>query len=129
MLSEHRGPAPPRPLDALEKIARPGDLLFTGAHFYLPARLEADRGRLRMTLHAFPLEQASHPGWANPTRPHREDVAAVEKALDQADGGGRVFFQVPPSYVRVLAPILTRRGSVRQLAETPEMVILLWSAR
>jgi hypothetical protein len=29
----------------------------------------------------------------------------------------------------VLAPILTRRGVVRQLAETPEMVILLWSAR
>ena len=82
-----------------------------------------------MTLHAFPLEQASHPGWANTKRPHREDVAAVEKALDQADGTGRVFFQVPPSYVRVLAPILTRRGVVRQLAESPEMVILLWSAR
>jgi hypothetical protein len=55
-------------------------------------------------------------------------MAAVQKALDQADGNGRVFFQVPPSYVRVLAPILTRRGAVRQLAETPEMVILLWSA-
>ena len=129
LLSEHRGPPQRRPLDALEKIARPGDLLFTGAHFYLPARLEADRGRLGMTLHAFPLEQESHPGWANPTRPHREDVAAVQEALDQAEGAGRVFFQVPPSYVRVLAPILTRRGVVRQLAETPEMVVLLWSAR
>jgi hypothetical protein len=112
----------------LESIARPGDALFTGAHFYLPARLEADRGRLRMTLHAFPLEQASHPGWADPKRPRREDVAAVQRALDAADGGGRVFFQVPPPYVRVLAPILTRRGVVRRIAASPEMVILLWSA-
>jgi hypothetical protein len=129
LLAGHRGPTVPRPLEALEKIARPGDALFAGAHFYLPARLEADRGRLRMTLHAFPLEQASHPGWANPTRPSREDAAAVQRALDQADGGGRVFFQVPPSYVRALAPILNRRGAVRQIAESPEMVILLWSAR
>jgi hypothetical protein len=129
LLSAHRGPAAPRPLDVLEKIARPGDALFTGAHFYLPARLEADRGRLRASLHAFPLSQASHPGWANPTRPHPEDLAAVQRALDSAAGGGRVFFQVPPSYVHALAPILTRRGVVRQIAESPEMVILFWSAR
>jgi hypothetical protein len=129
LLSTHRGPAAPRPLDVLEKIARPGDALFTGAHFYLPARLEADRGRLHMTLHAFPLEQVSHPGWANPTLPRREDMAAVQRALDSAHGGGRVFFQVPPSYVRVLTPILTRHGVVRQIAENPEMMILLWSAR
>ena len=129
LLSAHREPAAPRPLDVLEKIARPGDALFAGAHFYLPARLEADRGRLRASLRAFPLSQASHPGWANPTRPRPEDLAAVQRALDSADGGGRVFFQVPPSYVHVLAPILTRRGVVRQIAESPEMVILFWSAR
>jgi hypothetical protein len=129
LLEGHRGPTVPGPLDALGKIARPGDDLFTGAHFYLPARLEADRGRLRMSLHAFPLEQASHPGWANPTRPRPEDLAAVQRALDSADGDGRVFFQVPPSYVHVLAPILTRRGVVRRIAESPEMVVLLWSAR
>lgn len=127
LLSEHHGPPQFRALEALEKAARPGDVLVTGAHFYLPARLEADRGRLRMALHAFPLEQASHPGWAIPTRPRREDMSAVQKALDQADGNGRVFFQVPPSYVRILAPILTRRGVVRQLAESPEMVLFVWS--
>jgi len=128
LLEGHRGPPPPRPLEALERIARPGDVLFTGAHSYLPARLEADRGRLRTSLHAFPLSQASHPGWANPTRLRPEDLAEVQRALDSADGDGRVFFQVPPSYVHVLAPILTRRGVVRQIAESPEMVILFWSA-
>jgi hypothetical protein len=129
LLAGPRGPTVPGPLEALEKIARPGDALFAGAHFYLPARLEADRGRLRMSLHAFPLEQASHPGWANPTRARPEDVAAVERALDQAGGSGRVFFQVPPSYAHALTPILTRRGAVRQIAESPEMTVLLWSPR
>jgi hypothetical protein len=117
------------PLDALERMARPGDVLFTGAHFYLPARLDADRGKLGMTLHAFPLDQASHPGWAVAVRLPREDLAAVERELDRAAlDGARVYFQVPPSFVRVLGPILARRGVVRQLVDSPEMVLLVWSA-
>ena len=127
LVAGHRGPAVTGPLEALEKVARPGDVLFTGAHFYLPARLEADRGRLRMTLHAFPLEQASHPGWAVAARPHRGDLQAVQRALDRAEAAGsRVYFQVPPSFLRVLGPILARRGIVRQLAESAEMVLLEW---
>jgi hypothetical protein len=129
LLELHRAPTLRPPLDALERMARPGDVLFTGAHFYLPARLDADRGKLGMTLHAFPLEQASHPGWAVPTRPRREDLLAVQRALDRAEAAGaRVYFQVPPSFVRVLGPILARRGVVRQLADSPEMVLLVWSA-
>ena len=128
LLTAHRGRPAPGPLEALEKAARPGDTLFAGAHLYLPARLEADRGRLRMTLRAFPLEQASHPGWAVPTRPRREDTAAVERALDEAAAdGGRVFFLVPPSYVHVIGPIAAHRGAVRRIAESPEMEILLWT--
>ena len=129
LLEVHRVPTLRPPLDALERIARPGDVLFTGAHFYLPARLDADRGKLGMTLHAFPLEQASHPGWAVAVRLPREDLAAVERELDRAAlDGARVYFQVPPSFVRVLGPILARRGVVRQLADSPEMVLLVWSA-
>jgi len=129
LLEVHRVPTLRPPLDALERIARPGDVLFTGAHFYLPARLDADRGKLGMTLHAFPLDQASHPGWAVAVRLPREDLAAVERELDRAAlDGARVYFQVPPSFVRVLGPILARRGVVRQLADSPEMVLLVWSA-
>jgi len=129
LLEVHRVSTLRPPLDALERMARPGDVVFAGAHFYLPARLDADRGKLGMTLHAFPLEQASHPGWAVPTRPRREDLAAVERELDRAAlDGARVYFQVPPSFVRVLGPILARRGVVRQLADSPEMVLLVWSA-
>jgi hypothetical protein len=129
LLEVHRVSTLRPPLDALERMARPGDVLFTGAHFYLPARLDADRGNLGMMLHAFPLEQASHPGWAVAVRLPREDLAAVERELDRAAlDGARVYFQVPPSFVRVLGPILARRGVVRQLADSPEMVLLVWSA-
>ena len=129
-LEVHRVSTVRPPLEALERIARPGDLLFTGAHFYLPARLDADRGKLGMTLHAFPLDQAAHPGWAVAARPRREDLQAVRRALDRAEAAGaRVYFQVPPSFVRVLGPILSRRGVVRAIGSSPEMEILVWSAR
>jgi hypothetical protein len=130
LLEVHRVPTLRPPLDALERTARPGDVLFAGGHLYLPARLDADRGKLGMTLHAFPLEQASHPGWAVAARPHREDLAEVERELDRAAADGtRVYFQVPPSFLRVLGPILARRGVARPIASSPEMEMLVWSVR
>ncbi|PYQ68222.1 MAG: hypothetical protein DMF54_01390 [Acidobacteria bacterium] len=116
-------------LEALERTGRPQDVLFAGASFYLPARLAADRGRLAMELHAFPLEQASHPGWTVPRRSTSEDDAAVERALVRAGSAGRVFFAVPPSYRRELSPLLTGRGVTRRIVETPELVLLVWSPR
>jgi len=82
-----------------------------------------------MELHAFPLEQASHPGWTVPRRSTSEDDAAVERALMRAGSAGRVFFAVPPSYRRELSPLLTGRGVTRRIVETPELVLLVWSPR
>jgi hypothetical protein len=83
-----------------------------------------------MTLHAFPLEQASHPGWAVAARPHREDLQSVQRALERAEAAGaRVYFQVPPSFLRVLGPILARKGVARPIGSSPEMEMLVWSAR
>jgi hypothetical protein len=130
LLQVHRVPTLRPPLDALERTARPGDVLFAGGHLYLPARLDADRGKLGMTLRAFPLEQASHPGWAVAARPHREDLQSVQRALDRAEAAGaRVYFQVPPSFLRVLGPILARKGVARPIGSSPEMEMLVWSAR
>jgi hypothetical protein len=124
-------PRPPsveaRVLERLEKLARPGDVLFAGAQFYLPARLAADRGRLGMTLHAFPLEQASHPGWSVPTHARAEDLAAVASALDRAGPAGRVFVLVPPSYRAALQSVLAGRGVTRRLAESPKMLLAVWT--
>ncbi|HEV8611724.1 MAG TPA: hypothetical protein VGS98_16840 [Thermoanaerobaculia bacterium] len=120
-------PAPARALEFIEQAARPGDILFAGAHFYLPARLAADRGRLRVPVHAFPLEQAEHPGWSVPRWPRPEDLAAVDRALDRAGASGRVFFLVPPSYRMMLAPVLARQGVTRRIAETPEMLLAVWT--
>jgi hypothetical protein len=122
-------PAATRALESIEQVARPGDVLFAGAHFYLPARLASDRGRLEIAVRAFPLEQAEHPGWTVPRRPGPEDLAAVDQALDHAGASGRVFFLVPPSYRMALAPVLARRGVMRRITETPEMLLAAWAGR
>lgn len=114
-------------LDALSADARAGDVLFAGAHFYLPARLAADRGRLAMPVHAFPAEQAAHPGWTSGAAPSPEDLRAVETALDGARAGGRVFFQVPRSYRAVLKRLVAGRGVTRRLGEGADMLFLVWS--
>jgi hypothetical protein len=80
-----------------------------------------------MTLHAFPLEQASHPGWSVPTHARAEDLAAVASALDRAGPAGRVFFLVPPSYRAALQPVLAGRGVTRRLAESPKMLLAVWT--
>jgi hypothetical protein len=126
----HQGPSvPARTLETLERTGRPGDILFAGAGFYLPARLASDRGRLPISVYAFPLEQAEHPGWTVGQRARAEDAAAVQQALDRAGSSGRVFFQVPPSYLKDLRPMLAARGVTRRIAESPEMLLLVWSAR
>lgn len=128
LLTSHREPfAPTIVLDRIERIARPGDRLVAGAHFYLPALLAADRGRLRIPVHAFPVEQAAHPGWSAPIRLRPEDVAAVEAVLVRAGPGSRVFFELPPSYAGALRGHLAARGVVEEILRTPEVVLLSWS--
>jgi hypothetical protein len=127
LVAPREPPAATRALDSIEQVERPGDVLFAGAHFYLPARLAADRGRLEIAVRAFPLEQAEHPGWTVPRRPGPEDLTAVDHALDHAGASGRVFFLVPPSYRIALAPVLARRGVMRRITETPEMLLAVWT--
>jgi hypothetical protein len=127
LAAPRKPPAPTRALESVEQSARPGDVLFAGAHFYLPARLASDRGRLEIPVHAFPLEQAEHPGWTVPRWPGPEDLAAIDRALVRAGASGHVFFLVPPSYRVALAPVLARRGVTRRIAETPEMLLAVWT--
>jgi hypothetical protein len=116
-------------LERIEQIARPGDVLVAGAHFYLPARLEADRGRLTIPVHAFPVEQAAHPGWSAPIAIRPEDAAAVAGVLERAAPGSRVYFALPSSYAGALHRLLVSRGVVREIRATPEMVLVSWSKR
>jgi hypothetical protein len=127
LLAVPREPPPAaRALDFIERTARPGDVLFAGAHFYLPARLAADRGRLAIPVHAFPFEQAEHPGWSVPRWPSPTDLDAVYRALDRAGASGRVFFLIPPSYRKTLAPAAAR-GVMRRVLETREMLLAVWT--
>jgi hypothetical protein len=128
LLATPRPPtAPTRALEHIEVVARPGDALVAGAHFYLPARLAADRGSLHVPVRAFPLEQAAHPGWSLSIRLRPEDIASVKELLDRSPASGRVFFQLPPSYAATLQGLLGAHGVVREIVRTPEMVVLGWS--
>jgi hypothetical protein len=128
LLASHRErPTTAIVLERIEQIARPGDVLVAGAHFYLPARLAADLGRLRIPVHAFPAEQAAHPGWSAPIALRPEDVAAVEGVLERAATGSRVYFGLPPSYAAALHRLLVSRGVVEEIVRTPEVVLLSWS--
>jgi hypothetical protein len=120
-------PASSRALEFVERVARPGDVLIAGAHFYLPARLDADRGRLKIPVHAFPPEQAEHPGWSEPIRMRKEDMAAVADVLERAGPNARVFFEMPPSYAGVLDGLLRTRGISKEIVSTAEIVVLVWS--
>lgn len=130
LLAPHRErPASALVLENIERMARPGDALVAGAHFYLPARLDADRGRLRIPVLPFPVDQGAHPGWSVPVRLRPEDVAAVEAALARSAPGSRVYFELPPSYAGALHRLLVSRGVVREIVRTPEVVLLSWSRR
>lgn len=130
LLASHRErPAPALVLESIERIARPGDVLVAGAHFYLPALLDTDRGRLRIPVLPFPVDQAAHPGWSVPVRLRPEDVAAVEAVLARSAPGSRVYFELPPSYAGALHRLLVSRGVVKEIVRTPEVVLLSWSRR
>lgn len=128
LLASHRErPGTAIVLERIERIAGPGDVLVAGAHFYLPARLAADLGRLPIPVHAFPVAQAEHPGWSAPIAIRPEDAAAVERVLERAAPGSRVYFGLPPSYAGALHRLLVSRGVVREIVGTPEIVLLSWS--
>jgi hypothetical protein len=129
LLVVHRGASvPSQTLEALERIARPRDVLFAGAHFYLPARLAADRGELRMAVHAIPTEQEAHPGWFVPAGLRAKNFTAIVTAIRSPEPADRIFFLVPPSFERPIRSILNRDGVTRELVQAPpEMVLFVWS--
>jgi hypothetical protein len=128
LLTVRREPsASSRALQFVERAARPGDVLIAGAHFYLPARLDADRGRLKIPVHAFPASQAEHPGWSGAIRMRPEELAAVADVLERAGPHDRVFFEMPPSYAAALDGMLRTRGVSKEIVSTAEIVVLVWS--
>jgi hypothetical protein len=122
-------PESSRVLADIEQAARPGDALIAGAHFYLPARLDADRDRLRIPVYPFPLEQREHPGWSGSIRLRPEDVAVVAEILDRAGPNARVFLEMPPSYAAALDRVLRGRGISKEIMRNAEIVALVWSRR
>ena len=122
----------PRPPSAevvaavVSKIA-PGDALVAGAGFYLPARLAADRGRIRGAVGAYPAEIAGHPGWFEPRAPEDSDVAALERSLIAAPPGRRTYLLLHPYQESpALARMLAAHGTARVVTRLPEASLILF---
>jgi hypothetical protein len=99
--------------------AAPGDLAVGSANFYLPLRLEKDRGRLASGLKAFPDDLATHPGWFLAKAPTEAEYRALEAEVAGAGAERSVFLLIdPPYWNRRLQAMIAARGeaSVETLA-------------
>ena len=111
--------------------ARRHDVIVAGAGFYLPLRLEADRGKLAADVRSLPEDAAAHPGWFVPALPGDREADALARTVAALPSGGRLFLVVPPVYAsRELVAVLetavsTRGGRVRELARSREALVML----
>ncbi len=111
----------------LVRLARPGDVVVAGPGFYLPFRLETDRGRLAARVASLPDGDASHPGWfvAWPLAP--EDVRDTLARAEALPAGGRLFLLLPPAYsVPALMAPLGEHGRLRELVRQNDGVLTVW---
>ncbi len=112
---------------SLSRVARPDDVVFAGASFYLPARLAADREELPASVRALPEDAAGHPGWFLPALPGPAEERALADALEHLPPGGRLFVAIPPVYAtRGLRNALEAPGGrARTLLESADALVIL----
>jgi hypothetical protein len=97
--------------DRLLASARPGDVAVGSANFYLPLRLERDRGRLAADLKAFPADLEAHPGWFVARAPAEADYRELAARVSAAGDGESVFLLLdPPYWNRRLQEMMSARG-------------------
>jgi len=127
VLGPHPRSTPSSAAASVARLARPADTVLAGPGFYLPALVEAGRGRLSARVLALPQGDAAHPGWfvAWPLSP--DDVRRATDAA-AAVGSGRLYLLLPPAYNQpALMDPLTRSGTLRELVRQPDGVLTVWS--
>ncbi|HTR04802.1 MAG TPA: hypothetical protein VMN82_16560 [Thermoanaerobaculia bacterium] len=113
---------------SVAKLARAGDVVVAGPGFYLPALLEAERGRLTARVAALPDTDAPHPGWfvAWPLSP--DDVRRTESLAASLPKDARLFLLLPPAYSQpALTDPLSRLGVLRELVRQKDGVLTAWT--
>lgn len=115
-------------VDALSRLARPGDVVLAGPGFYLPALLSADRGRLPARITALPAGDGPHPGWFIARPLTDADVRDALRLAEALPAGTRLFLLLPPAYsARALMDPLGERGVLRELARQNDGVLTVWT--
>jgi hypothetical protein len=111
----------------LVRLSRAHDTVLAGPGFYLPFRLESDRGRLAARVASLPEGDAVHPGWfvASPLAP--DDVRHAARVAETMPAGARLFLLLPPEYnvPELMAP-LAARGRLRELIRQNDGVLTVW---
>jgi hypothetical protein len=112
---------------AVAAAARPGAGVGAAAGFYLPLRLEAERGRLVAEVRALPEEAAAHPGWFVPALPSPRDAERLARESAARRPGSRIFVVMPPAYAtpELLAAFEGSEGRTRELAKSRDVLVLL----
>jgi hypothetical protein len=112
---------------AVSGVARSADRVVAAGGFYLPLRLEAERGRLAASLEALPAELAGHPGWFVPQLPGERESRAVARAAGSLAPGARLFLVLPPAYATpgLLAALETPGGRVRAISRGRDALVIL----
>ena len=111
----------------LSQAARRDDIVVAAAGFYLPLRLEAERGRLAAPVRALPEESADHPGWFVPALPGDDEARALVREAEALPPGGRLFLVIPPPYATpaLLAALESSGGRVRELVKSRDLLVML----
>jgi hypothetical protein len=124
----HSRPTAAVAVERVSRLARPGDAVLAGPGLYLPALLEADRGRLGARVDAFPAGDASHPGWFTPSAPGPAEEAQLRAEMQAIAPGRRLWLLLPPSHDSAgVMRVLSSAGTVRELARQNDAVLLVWS--
>jgi hypothetical protein len=123
----------PRPpglgdMAAAVAVAAPkGDVVVAAGGFYLPLRLEAERGRLEARLVALPADAAGHPGWFIPALPGEAEVRAVEREVAALPPRHRLYLVVPPVYAteELLSALHAPGVRVREIGRDRDALVMV----
>ena len=115
--------------ESLSRVAEPQDSVLAAASFYLPARLAADRGRLRAEVEPLSPDLEAHPGWFVPALPGDDEERRVAAAAARRRPGSRVFLVIPPPYATpgLVRALSAPGGRVRELMRSSDARVLLWT--
>jgi len=123
-------PAGPRAAAAIQGLARPEDLVVAATGFYLPARLDHERGTLAAPVQGFPRDIEGHPGWFALAPPGDDAYRELGETLRRRPKGTRVWLAIHPLFATPrLAQVLEESGRASEGLRGRDALVLVWTRK